>query len=140
MEDLMARTIVENLAIGINPLTGEVLTSKDVCSNELVQEAIQTVLDNCVLESYATELHKSRCNNKKHYKSEHWEEFSEQEREKKAKAEEIREREVKEEGKKRKKTKKSNSPSYFYIQKTSGDDDMGIKQLCSRIAEKKQKK
>ena len=33
MEDLMARTIVENLAIGINPLTGEVLNQSDVCSS-----------------------------------------------------------------------------------------------------------
>ena len=122
MEDLMARTIVENLAIGINPLTGEVLNQSDVCSNELVQEAIQTVLDNCTLESYATELHKSRRNHKKHYKSEHWVEDDERERKKTAKA------------------KASPPPSYFYIQKTSGDDDMGIKQLCSRVAEKKQKK
>ena len=59
MDDLMARTIVENLAIGINPLTGEALPDGDVCNNEVVQAALETVLENCSLESYATAIHKT---------------------------------------------------------------------------------
>lgn len=43
MDDLMARTMVENLSIGINPITGEALSHWDCCSDELVQEALRTV-------------------------------------------------------------------------------------------------
>ena len=60
MEDLLARTIVENLSVGINPLTGEAVHDTDCCANELVQEAIRTVLEHCSLESYATLLEKQR--------------------------------------------------------------------------------
>jgi len=56
MDDLMARTMVENLAIGINPITGRVLPKSDACSNELIQTAIKTVLDACTIESYGTLL------------------------------------------------------------------------------------
>lgn len=54
MDDLMARTIVENLRYGINPITGEALSRGDICTNEIVQTALQMVLDNCSLESYAS--------------------------------------------------------------------------------------
>ena len=64
MDDLMARTMVENLALGIDPLTGRVLSSKDICSNEIVQEALRTLLDNCTLESFATQGHKERIEKK----------------------------------------------------------------------------
>lgn len=60
MDDLMARTMVENLSIGIDPLTGRALSPRDCCSNELVQEALKTVLDNCSLESYGTILERQR--------------------------------------------------------------------------------
>ena len=60
MDDLMARTMIENLSIGINPLTGEALPRKDVCSNEIVQEALKTVLEHCSLESYVTILARQR--------------------------------------------------------------------------------
>lgn len=60
MDDLMARTMVENLALGIDPLTGRSLSNKDICSNVVVQEALKTVLDNCTIESYATMLHRER--------------------------------------------------------------------------------
>ena len=44
-DDLMARTMVENLSIGINPLTGRALPPSDCCANEVVQEALKTVLE-----------------------------------------------------------------------------------------------
>ena len=44
MDDLMARTMVENLSIGIDPLTVRALSPRDCCSNELVQEALNRVL------------------------------------------------------------------------------------------------
>lgn len=40
-DDLMARTMVENLSIGINHLTGRALSPSDCCANEVVQEAAQ---------------------------------------------------------------------------------------------------
>ena len=64
MDELMARTMVENLALGINPLTGQLLHPRDVCSDETVQDALQTVLKNCTLESYATQLHRERMEKK----------------------------------------------------------------------------
>lgn len=59
-DDLMARTMVENLSIGINPLTGRALPPSDCCSNEFVQEALKTVLAHCSLESYASLLKRQR--------------------------------------------------------------------------------
>ena len=64
MDDLMARTMVENLALGINPLTGKVLSKRDVCSNEMVQDVLQTVLKHCTLESYASQQHRERMERK----------------------------------------------------------------------------
>ena len=52
MDDLMARTIVENLILGINPTTGRRLASGDSCSNEVVKEALRMVLSHCSLKSY----------------------------------------------------------------------------------------
>lgn len=59
-DDLMARTMVENLSIGINPLTGRVLPPSDCCANEMVQEALKAVLAHCSLESYASILERQR--------------------------------------------------------------------------------
>lgn len=60
MDDLMARTMVENLCIGIDPLSGRALSPKDCCANELVQEALKTVLEHCSIDSYATILERQR--------------------------------------------------------------------------------
>ena len=59
-DDLMARTMVENLSIGINPLTGRALLPSDCCANEVVQEALKAVLEHCSLESYASILERQR--------------------------------------------------------------------------------
>lgn len=59
-DDLMARTMVENLSIGINPITGRALPDSDSCANEVVQEALRTVLKHCSLESYGSLLEKQR--------------------------------------------------------------------------------
>lgn len=59
-DDLMARTMVENLSIGINPLTGGALPPSDCCANEVVQEALKAVLEHCSLESYASILERQR--------------------------------------------------------------------------------
>lgn len=59
-DDLMARTMVENLSIGINPITGRALPASDSCANEVVQEALRTVLEHCSLESYASLLERQR--------------------------------------------------------------------------------
>ena len=60
MDDLMARTMVENLSIGINPLTGRILSPSDCCANEVVQEALKNVLEHCSLESYSSMLARQR--------------------------------------------------------------------------------
>lgn len=52
--------MVENLSFGINPLTGGALSLDDCCANELVQEALKTVLENCCIDSYATLLERQR--------------------------------------------------------------------------------
>ena len=59
-DDLMARTMVENLSIGIHPLTGRSLPPSDSCANEVVQEALRTVLDHCTLEPYASLLERQK--------------------------------------------------------------------------------
>ena len=41
----MARTIVENLSVGIDPLSGKTLGADDCCSNQLIQEALCVVLE-----------------------------------------------------------------------------------------------
>lgn len=51
MDPFMARTMVESLSKGIDPITGRVLSSGDVCSNEEVQDALLEVLAHCTIES-----------------------------------------------------------------------------------------
>ncbi len=51
MDPFLARTIVESLSKGINPLTGRVLPQSDACSNEDVQDALLVVLEHCSIES-----------------------------------------------------------------------------------------
>jgi len=56
MDDLMARTMVENLSKGINPFTGEDVPMTDLCANKEVQKALQFVLHYCSIESYESML------------------------------------------------------------------------------------
>lgn len=51
MDELMARTIVETLSKGINPLTGRVLPENSICSDETIQAALEIVLEKCTIES-----------------------------------------------------------------------------------------
>ena len=51
MDPFLARTMVESLSKGFNPLTGLPLSSRDVCSNEDVQDALIEVLAHCQIES-----------------------------------------------------------------------------------------
>ena len=57
MDDLMARTIVENISLGINPMSGQALDDNDVCANETVQKALRVVVEHCSLGSYTTKAH-----------------------------------------------------------------------------------
>ena len=45
MDPFLARTMVESLSKGIDPLSGRVLPLDDSCSNEEVQEALLKVLE-----------------------------------------------------------------------------------------------
>lgn len=56
----MARTMLENLSVGINPITGRALPASDNYANEVVQEALKTVLEHCSLESYASLLERQK--------------------------------------------------------------------------------
>ena len=47
----MARTIVETLSKGIDPLSGRVLPENHICSRDEIQEALLTVLEKCSIES-----------------------------------------------------------------------------------------
>ena len=40
MDPFLARTMVENLSKGINPVTGRALPQNDICANEDVQDAL----------------------------------------------------------------------------------------------------
>lgn len=51
MDPFLARTMVESLRNGINPVTGQVLSGNDSCSNEEVQAALQAVLEHCTIAS-----------------------------------------------------------------------------------------
>ena len=57
MDDLMARTIVENLSLGINPMSGQALDDNDDYANETVQKALRVVVEHCSLGSYTTKAH-----------------------------------------------------------------------------------
>ncbi|MEG2137088.1 MAG: hypothetical protein RRY64_00375 [Oscillospiraceae bacterium] len=51
MDQLLARTMVETLSKGLNPLIGTVLPDTDICASEEIQEALITVLSACTIES-----------------------------------------------------------------------------------------
>lgn len=51
MDELLARTMVETLSKGIDPLSGHALPESHLCSNEEIQEALETVLAKCTIES-----------------------------------------------------------------------------------------
>lgn len=51
MDPFLARTMVESLSKGIDPITGCALSNKDVCSNDDVQDALLEVLAHCTIES-----------------------------------------------------------------------------------------
>ena len=51
MDPFLARTMVESLSKGFNPVTGLPLSSQDACANEDVQDALLEVLAHCQIES-----------------------------------------------------------------------------------------
>lgn len=51
MDPFLARTMVESLSKGIDPLSGRVLPLNDSCSNEKIQDAMIEILDHCTIES-----------------------------------------------------------------------------------------
>ena len=51
MDPFLARTMIESLSKGINPLTGCTLPTRDICANDDVQEALLEVLEHCSIES-----------------------------------------------------------------------------------------
>ena len=51
MDPFLARTMVEGLSKGINPVTGRALPPNDACANEDVQAALRAVLEHCSIES-----------------------------------------------------------------------------------------
>lgn len=51
MDPFLARTMVESLCKGIDPITGLPLPSRDSCANEDIQEALIEVLAHCSIES-----------------------------------------------------------------------------------------
>ena len=51
MDPFLARTMVESLSKGINPLTGRTLPKSDICANEEAQDALLEVLEHCTIES-----------------------------------------------------------------------------------------
>lgn len=65
MDNRIARTMVENLSICINPLTRKALPQQDCYPNGIVQDAIKAILKNYTIESYATMLVRKRKETKK---------------------------------------------------------------------------
>lgn len=51
MDPFLARTMVECLEQGIDPLSGRVLPQNDSCSKAEIQNALLEVLDHCTIES-----------------------------------------------------------------------------------------
>lgn len=51
MDPFLARTMVETLSKGINPVTGRALNQRDSCANEEIQDALIEVLGHCTIES-----------------------------------------------------------------------------------------
>ena len=68
MDPFLARTMVESLSKGINPITGRVLQQSDICANEEVQDALLEVLEHCAIES--TEQYLVRIKEEKKEKAE----------------------------------------------------------------------
>ena len=68
MDPFLARTMVESLSKGINPITGRALQQNDVCANEDVQDALLEVLEHCAIES--TEQYLIRIKEEKKEKAE----------------------------------------------------------------------
>ena len=68
MDPFLARTMVESLSKGINPVTGRALPQNDACSNEDVQDALLEVLEHCSIES--TEQYLVRIKEEKQEKAE----------------------------------------------------------------------
>ena len=68
MDPFLARTMVESLSKGINPITGRALPQSDVCANEDVQDALLEVLEHCTIES--TEQYLVRIKQEKKEKAE----------------------------------------------------------------------
>ena len=68
MDPFLARTMVESLSKGINPITGRALPQSDVCTNEEVQDALLEVLEHCGIES--TEQYLVRIKQEKEEKAE----------------------------------------------------------------------
>ena len=56
MDEMMARTMVETLAKGIDPTTGLALPNTHLCCKEEMQEALETVLKYCTIETYKEKL------------------------------------------------------------------------------------
>lgn len=68
MDPFLARTMVESLSKGINPVTGSALPQNDACANEDVQDALLEVLEHCSIES--TEQYLVRIKEEKQEKAE----------------------------------------------------------------------
>lgn len=51
MDPFLARTFIETLSKGIDPMTGRVLSPNDSCSKEAIQDALMEVLAHCTIES-----------------------------------------------------------------------------------------
>jgi len=51
MDPFYARTLVETLSKGIDPISGRALPDDHCCVNEELQEALTLVLENCSIES-----------------------------------------------------------------------------------------
>ena len=51
MDKLLARTMIETLSKGIDPLTGQLLPRSHLCCSEEIQDALWEVLDSCTIES-----------------------------------------------------------------------------------------
>lgn len=51
MDKLLARTMIETLSKGIDPLTGKLLPRSHLCCTEEIQDALWEVLDSCTIES-----------------------------------------------------------------------------------------
>ena len=65
MDPFLARSMVETLSKGINPVTGLALGCRDSCFNEDIQEALAEVLEHCTIESteqYACRIREEKKN------------------------------------------------------------------------------